>query len=127
MTWEQRLRDMLLAGGTLALMNCYSYTSPSAGDDASDESLVRYPFQCGNANPDPCICGRPEQSQAAFDLCEQQKACVAAGHDFIAYISVAADGTLIDPHCDAPGAIFPGDPDSGAGPGDAAVDDAGPE
>jgi hypothetical protein len=34
---------------------------------------------CGNANPDPCICGRPDASASSAALCEQKMTCEAGG------------------------------------------------
>ncbi|MFL5305336.1 MAG: hypothetical protein ACJ8F1_08985 [Polyangia bacterium] len=34
---------------------------------------------CGNANPDPCICGRPDASAGSAALCEQKMTCEAGG------------------------------------------------
>jgi hypothetical protein len=57
MSWEDRLRDIVLAGGTLAAVAC------SFGDDVP----------CCNANSDPCCevqyCGAPMNAACA---CEQE-------------------------------------------------------
>ena len=95
MTWQRRVRDILLAGGTVSAVACASSSNsdgPSGGPP------------CGNANPDPCICGRPEQSPQAAALCDQQKACVAAGGIFDATtcVNCAPDGGVLGPHCDRP-------------------------
>lgn len=38
-----------------------------------------FPIPCGNANPDPCICGRPDTSAVAAANCTQKRACESAG------------------------------------------------
>src|SRR3954466_16078942 len=62
-TWRDRLRLLTLAGGALS-----ATTACTA-------------FPCGNANPDPCICGRPddlqEEARRAFGAMEQQIAAPA--------------------------------------------------
>jgi hypothetical protein len=93
MNWEKRLRDFVLAGGALSALACSS-TGSSNGPT----------IPCGNANPDPCICGRPEADPAQAALCNQQKACEAMGGVFYpsTCIHCAADGGTIDPHCTLP-------------------------
>jgi hypothetical protein len=61
MAWRDRLRELMLAGGALAIGGC------SSG------------VPCGNGNPDPCLCGRPDEDPVAKMQCEQKKACVAEG------------------------------------------------
>ena len=58
---------MTLAGGAFSLAACGGGPSPSQ------------PLPCGNANPDPCICGRPDASAAAAGACAAELACQAAG------------------------------------------------
>jgi len=57
-SWEQRLRDIVLAGGGLTAAAC---TQASAPD--TDASSVGPPAFCCNANSDPCCpflhCGQP--------------------------------------------------------------------
>ena len=53
---------MVCAGGSVAMANC---AGPS--------------FPCGNANPDPCICGRPEEDPQDKAACDSQMACKAQG------------------------------------------------
>jgi hypothetical protein len=65
--WEQRLRDMILAGAALTAAACSD--SVQSGTNASDAMLsdgagdARVPFFCCNANGDPCCpfvyCGQP--------------------------------------------------------------------
>jgi hypothetical protein len=60
-----------------------------------------FSIPCGNANPDPCICGRPEASAAAADLCARSMACKAVGGQLL-YNGMAAssicerDGAAVD-------------------------------
>ncbi len=60
MSWQERLRQMVLAGGVVA-------TGCSSG------------FPCGNASPDPCICDRPSSSSAAAEACSEQTTCKKSG------------------------------------------------
>ena len=64
MTWKDRLKQMALAGGALSL-------------SAAALSCTGVP--CGNANPDPCICGRPSTSPEAQAECNAELSCRAAG------------------------------------------------
>src|SRR5690242_14309091 len=61
LSWQERLRQMILAGGVLA-----------AGCE-----INRFP--CGNANPDPCICDRPSSSSGAAEACSEKRTCEKAG------------------------------------------------
>jgi hypothetical protein len=82
MAWRERLRELALAGGALAIGGC------SSG------------FPCGNANPDPCICGRPDSDPVAKMQCEQKRACVADGGTWDPYTaSDGPGGPLSPPHC----------------------------
>lgn len=73
MSWERRLRDMLLAGGALAIAGCPGTTDESGfdasapGDAGSDVSRF-----CCNANGDPCCtfeyCGAPMSAACACKL-----------------------------------------------------------
>ena len=38
-----------------------------------------FSFPCGNANPDPCICGRPDASASNAALCDQKMTCQKIG------------------------------------------------
>jgi hypothetical protein len=92
MTWERRLRELLLAGGTLATLGCTS----SAGGGSGGPNIP-----CGNANADPCICGRPEASAEQADLCDKKTSCEAAGGVFdpSTCLNCASDGGVLAPHC----------------------------
>lgn len=72
MTWEQRLRELVLAGGTLAAVACsdnnrFSSFGPADGGSPRDASSTPptydAPNECCNVNPDPCCefkyCGAP--------------------------------------------------------------------
>lgn len=83
MTWEQRLREMVLAGGALALGACSSGSSggaatPDAGSVQDSGEADQQVGECCNANPDPCCphqyCGAPMTS-----ACAQEQACEAEG------------------------------------------------
>jgi hypothetical protein len=68
MSWQRRLQEIALAGGAITLGSC-----SILGDDGG------FHAPCGNANPDPCICGRPERDPGAKILCDQKMACEAQG------------------------------------------------
>ncbi|MEA2700538.1 MAG: hypothetical protein QOI66_4809 [Myxococcales bacterium] len=72
MNWRQRLRDLLLAGGTVA----------SVGYGATGCLPI---FPCGNANNDPCICGRPDQSAQLKAECDEKTQCVEKGGQWKTY------------------------------------------
>src|ERR1700733_5897730 len=72
MSWEQRLREMVLAGGALAAAACGPSTaSPSdAGSDATSGDDFAF---CCNASSDPCCalsCGVGADA-AAYGACEE--------------------------------------------------------
>jgi hypothetical protein len=81
--WEERLADLIVAGGTLGLYACSSSVDdgaarqPQHGDAAPDAAQFTIP--CGNANPDPCICGRPEQDPTFSAECLNKQVCEAKG------------------------------------------------
>jgi hypothetical protein len=56
---------MVLAGGMLPVVGCG--TGVGVG------------IPCGNANPDPCICGRPSSSAQERAACDFKQACEKAG------------------------------------------------
>jgi hypothetical protein len=76
LSWEQRVREMLLAGGTLALAACSSSSAGGAFDAGGDTQAES--GMCCNANGDPCCpsqyCGAPVSMQ-----CQEEKACQADG------------------------------------------------
>ncbi len=112
MGWQERLRQMVLAGGVL-LAGCG--TNEKLGADATGGAAGAgtggvggasqtantgggpgiggaggastggntgsggFSIPCGNASPDPCICGRPDASSAAAEACSELTACQAAG------------------------------------------------
>lgn len=87
MTWKDRLRQMTLAGGALSLAAC--------------GVLGEGPIPCGNANPDPCICGRPDDNPDDRAACTAKKSCEATGGVWIAYaVSDPATRTTVPPHCE---------------------------
>lgn len=79
---------MTLAGGIASVAGCGG-GPPSLGG-----------VPCGNANPDPCICGRPAADPASKVQCDVKKACEAEGRT---YTTISVDGT-IQPHCEDPDA-----------------------
>ena len=93
MTWERRLRELFIAGGAAAALGCSSSTTDGN-------------VPCGNANPDPCICGRPQSSPEEAALCDQETACKEAGGVFDPTTcgNCASDGGVLPPHCDMPDA-----------------------
>ena len=95
MAWRNRLRELLLAGGALAISGCSS--SLPVGDGTGGSLGV----PCGNANPDPCICGRPDASEVSAMQCDQKMACEADGGKWDPYMT-QVDGALLSPHCIPP-------------------------
>ena len=91
MAWRDRLRQLILAGGTLAVSGCSS-SLPNEGNFAAP---------CGNGIPDPCICGRPEANAVAGAQCDQKMACEADGGKWDPYMT-QGDGALLSPHCIPP-------------------------
>ena len=84
MAWRDRLRELMLAGGALAIAGC------SSG------------IPCGNGNPDPCICDRPDSDPALKMQCDQKRACVADGGTWDPYTrSDGLGGVISTPHCEA--------------------------
>ncbi len=64
MDWKRRWMELTLAGGTLLSAGC-----PGGAF-------------CGNANSDPCICGRPQASAVDKAACDVKKSCDAQGLPF---------------------------------------------
>jgi hypothetical protein len=71
MNWEQRLREMVLAGGALAAAAC-SGGGPNAGPSDASPDVFESGFPCCNANSDPCCpskyCGEPVSAACACQL-----------------------------------------------------------
>lgn len=88
MDWELRLKALLLAGGTMAALGCSDITNDGSGG-----------VPCGNANPDPCICGRPNASDAAAALCDEAKACQSQGGAFEPFTVNEPDGGVVTLNC----------------------------
>jgi hypothetical protein len=84
MSWKKRAVGIVLAGGTLGVAACS--TSHEIGG-------------CGNANPDPCICGRPETSAAAAEECRVYTECQEAGGQYSSGGRYEADGAVEPPTC----------------------------
>jgi hypothetical protein len=57
-------------------------------NDSSSSLDASSPFGCGNANPDPCICGRPKENPVAATLCAQEKTCLAHGGQWNFFVNV---------------------------------------
>jgi hypothetical protein len=134
--WQERLRQMVLAGGVLvagcggdrlgasgtggnngsggtggtAGMSGTANTGGTAGTSGTGGTpgTGGIGFPCGNANPDPCICGRPEASAAAADLCALSMACNAVGGELL------YSGMAVSPICERDGGVV--DLSDGAAP-----------
>jgi hypothetical protein len=63
MTWKERLRALVLAGGALAVVGCDDTADHAPADMASAD--MAYMFVC-NANPDPC-CLHPDMKGCPSD------------------------------------------------------------
>jgi hypothetical protein len=97
MAWHRRLRDLILAGGAFAVTGGCSSASLSSGKDAGQDVFIG--GGCGNANPDPCICGRPEASAAAAMECAGEIACQAQGRVWQQVTYTLPDGAFVPPFC----------------------------
>jgi hypothetical protein len=123
MAWRGRLRDLILAGGAFAATSGCSGASLSSGKDAAPDFFVGG-GGCGNADPDPCICGRPEASAAAAVDCAGEIACQAQGRVWYQVSYTLPDGAVVRPSClPADGGIDgPRTVGSDAASGDGALD-----
>jgi hypothetical protein len=99
-SWRDRIRQITLAGGALSLASC--------GDPLGLSGVP-----CGNANPDPCICGRPESSAESKAQCDAKHACQAAGGVWDPYYVNDQNGTT-PPHCEFDGGAADAAPTSDA-------------
>lgn len=101
MSWEQRLREMLLAGGALAATACSSSqssgssldagghdaTSDAAHDtglDTGNDTSAVGSSGCCNANDDPC-CDYLYCDAAISAQCTEEMACQADGGVWTVY------------------------------------------
>ena len=152
MGWEQHLREMVLAGGALAVTACSGSTSAqpdaassagtdatsSGGDDQSSDDAYSNtgPNLCCNANPDPCCpmaCSGGVGPDAAIYIdCEQGRTeCEAMNGFYEAQPGGSFVCTPLGRPNDAgvrPADASPtdaADADTGTGPGEAG--DAGDE
>jgi|KBSMisStaDraftv2_1062788.scaffolds.fasta_scaffold1321580_2 hypothetical protein len=85
---------MVLAGGVL-FAGCSS-SSLGPGNPGTGGTGI----PCGNANPDPCICGRPEASAQAAAQCQGEMDCEADGGVWNPFTMSDGDGGAVPPHCD---------------------------
>jgi hypothetical protein len=104
MNWESRLREMLLAGGSLALAACgHNAEAPDPGapdgsesDDGGSDAGIATPDFCCNANPDPCcpmLCGDQGQGSAGYNACQSAlTACDMQWNTF----SILGNGTSFE-------------------------------
>ena len=92
--WKERLRELVLAGGAFGLSAC-SGAGAMGGNPGGNPGIP-----CGNGNPDPCICGRPESSATLAMQCDQEMACQANGGVWDPFY-VGGPGSVImsSPHC----------------------------
>jgi hypothetical protein len=135
MSWNLRLQQMIMAGGVFSFAACgggsglgHQPTSSTGGSGGADATGGTgggtggggaggtpdgFTIPCGNANPDPCICGRAGNSPNAEQSCH---ACQSSGGQWLPTV----------PSCvsvETPIAVGGGDGAAGAnGMGDAAVD-----
>jgi hypothetical protein len=115
MAWRERLRDLILAGGAFAATSgCSSNALVGNGPKDAAVAIDVGQIGCGNANYDPCICGRPEASAVSAMLCEQEKLCQARGG-----IYVGPSANLPSP-CELPDGGFINVTLDGAAPADSA-------
>jgi hypothetical protein len=139
MSWEKRLRDMALAGGTLAAAACNGSTASPSGtsspddgsnvdlDGSTDASTSDAPPNfgpesggCCNASPDPCCylsCdGEPGPDAAVTIACKQSQMDCNAMNGFY---EPQIDGALGCTPLGGPGPEDASPTGAEAGPGDA--------
>lgn len=117
MSWEQRLRELVLAGGAVAATACTgnsgstSDASPSQDTSPSDDAspsqdaapldaepdVVLNNFCC-NVNPDPC-CGYLHCGGPLTPECSQEMSCEADGGTWNPLKYSVPDGRVVDVGC----------------------------
>jgi len=98
MSWREWIRQLTLAGGAWTLAACGGSTLSGQPGQPGQPGVP-----CGNANPDPCICGRPDRSPVSKDLCDAKLACEASGGFWEPYQMTDSTGTTVPPHCEFDG------------------------
>jgi hypothetical protein len=76
------LQELVLLGGAIGAAGCQNG------------------LPCGNANPDPCICGRPDSDPTLRAECNAEQACEADGGLYVSYGVTELDGAVVGPHCE---------------------------
>ena len=116
MSWEQRLREMILAGGALAATACGGSTAApgtagsgdnsefgGVGGDATGGDATAGSSSAGvccNADPDPCCTCTGEITEADPEsACGHDLACQAAGGTWNPYDN-SYNGVVTPPHCE---------------------------
>jgi hypothetical protein len=139
MSWRRRLQELVLAGGAFAVAGCSGASrggggaphgdgaggtgglggaagsGGTGGDVGGSGGNGNYGVPCGNANSDPCICGRG----VGDPRCAARDACEAMGGRFF-FDSLTDDGGTHPPHCELPDGGAPADGLSEAHAGDGA-------
>jgi hypothetical protein len=92
------------AGGSLA-------TGGAGGTSATGGGFM---FPCGNASPDPCICGRSDGNAALMDLCTEKQQCLDHGGQW-AYVFTSAGGVTTGSCSTDGGTLGAGDASSDGG------------
>jgi hypothetical protein len=114
MSWQSRLQQMILAGGVL-FVGCSSQKLGGGDAGGADGAAGSNAIPCGNANPDPCICGRPDADSEAAAGCQAEMACIASGGFYETFWM----GTQ-PPHCEMDGGIDGASSADGGSDGNAA-------
>jgi hypothetical protein len=105
---------MVLAGGVL-FAGCGGENLSGAGGAGGNNGTggsngtggASNLIPCGNASPDPCICGRPDADPMLAAQCQAKTACEAAGGSWVS--SYDPDAGVQQPlHCELPDAGFDG-------------------
>jgi hypothetical protein len=116
MSWEQRLREMILAGGALAITACGGSTAAPGTSGSGDNSQFggdggdatggdptagsSSAGVCCNADPDPCCTCMGEITEADPEsACGHELACQAAGGTWNPYDN-SYNGVITPPHCE---------------------------
>jgi len=99
--WEERLVDLIVAGGALGFSACSSQVEEASARQRLPEAGPYVRIPCGNANPDPCICGRPDGDPTVAAECAAKLACEADGGTYTYYTGHPCEFPDARAHTDA--------------------------
>jgi hypothetical protein len=84
-SWESRLREMLLAGGSLAAAACTDNLEMPADAGGDSDASILSPSFCCNASSDPCcgmLCGGESPDSSTYVACEAARSACQAHWGF---------------------------------------------